>query len=165
MTAELDSAPANVHRVAASKWVDRGPLRRGAVVLALGGLLTLIYVEHFPICPMASVLGLPCPGCGLTRATIALARGDLREALHLHPLVWLISPIFGWAVASAAYGYVRGPRASTTLKPWLDSRLVTALALALLTLTIGVWAARFLGYFGGPAPVETLSHWARTHFR
>jgi hypothetical protein len=140
-------------------------LRRAAIVLALGGLFALICVEHFPICPMAGVLGLPCPGCGLTRATIALARGDFRGALHLHPLVWLISPIFGWAVASAAYGFVRGPRANPPLKPWLDSRLVTALAIGVLALTIGVWGARFLGYFGGPAPVETLSHWARARMR
>jgi hypothetical protein len=145
--------------------VDRGPLRRAAIVLALAGLFALIYVERVPICPMASVLGLPCPGCGLTRATFALVRGDLREALHLHPLVWLISPIFGWAVASAAYGFIRGPRANTTLKPWLDSRWVTALALGVLALTLGVWAARFGGYFGGPAPVETFRDFAQAHFR
>lgn len=35
-------------------------------------------------CPLMSATGLPCPGCGLGRATAALLRGDVGEALHLH---------------------------------------------------------------------------------
>ena len=131
-------------------------------MLALGALFTLIVVFRVPFCPMAGVLGVPCPGCGLTRATLALARGDLRGALHLHPLVLVIAPIFIWAVASAAFGYVRGPRSGANLKPWLASRLATLLAFGLLALTLGVWGARFFGYFGGPAPVETFRAWAHT---
>jgi hypothetical protein len=115
---------------------------------------------------MAGVLGIPCPGCGLTRATLALARGDLRGALALHPLAPLIAPLFIAAIARAALGYVRGPRPSATSsasrKPWLASRTVTVLALLLLLATLGVWGARFLGYFGGPAPVTTFQAWARS---
>jgi hypothetical protein len=32
-------------------------------------------------------------------------------------------------------------------------------AVLLLALTLGVWLARFAGYFGGPAPVTTLYGW------
>ena len=135
-------------------------VRRGLVVLALVALFALIVLLHVPLCQMAGVLGVPCPGCGLTRATLALGAGDLRGALHLHPLVLVIAPIFVWAVASAAFGYVRGPRPGANLKPWLASRLATVLAFGLLALTLGVWGARFFGYFGGPAPVETFSAWA-----
>ena len=135
--------------------------RRGLIVLALGAGFALIVVLRVPVCPMAGVLGVPCPGCGLTRATLALLHGDLRSALHLHPLVLLIAPIFMWAVASAAFGYVRGPRPGRNPRPWLASRLATALAFGLLVLTLGVWGARFFGYFGGPAPVETFHGWAR----
>ena len=35
----------------------------------------------------------------------------------------------------------------------------------LLALTLGVWGARFFGYFGGPAPVETFRAWADAHFQ
>ena len=31
----------------------------------------------------------------------------------------------------------------------------------ILAATLSVWAVRFLGYLGGPAPVLTLSEWSR----
>jgi Protein of unknown function (DUF2752) len=135
-------------------------LRRALVVLALGALFALVLFARVPLCPMAALLGVPCPGCGLTRATLALLRGDLRGALHLHPLVLVISPLFVWAVTSAAVGYVRGPQARPNLRPWLASRLASLLAVGLLAATLGVWSARFLGYFGGPVHVQTFAAWA-----
>lgn len=36
-------------------------------------------------CLFSSTTGLPCAGCGITRATTALLRGDLTSALHYHP--------------------------------------------------------------------------------
>ena len=35
-------------------------------------------------CPFYKVTGLPCPGCGLGRATVRLLHGDWRQALRLH---------------------------------------------------------------------------------
>jgi hypothetical protein len=35
-------------------------------------------------CPLLSVTGCPCPGCGLSRASLALLRGDWRLSLTLH---------------------------------------------------------------------------------
>lgn len=35
-------------------------------------------------CPVKSALGIPCPGCGLTRACIALFRGEFAAAFDLH---------------------------------------------------------------------------------
>ena len=145
-----------VHR----KSLDRGSLRRALIVMLLGGLFALIVSTRLPLCPMAGVLGVPCPGCGLTRATLALFHGDVRQAMHLHPLVPVIAPVFIAAVLSAAFGYVRGPQPSTNLKPWLASRPATVLAAGLLVATLGVWSARFFGYFGGPVPVETFRAWA-----
>ena len=145
-----------------SKAVDRGVVRRALTVLGLGGAFALLAATGLPLCPMAGVLGIPCPGCGLTRATLALLHGHITTAFHFHPLVLVISPFFAWLTASAAYGYVRGPRpnAQRNLKPWLASRTATVLLSALLVATFVVWVARFRGYFGGPAPVETFRQWA-----
>ena len=153
-----------VNEQTVSAKVDRGVLRRGAIVTAIAGVFALIVAARLPICPMAGVLGIPCPGCGLTRATLALFHGDIRRALGFHPLAPVIAPIFIAAVASAALGYVR-PRRTAKLNPWLTSPIASVLAAALLSATLGVWGARFLGYFGGPAPVETFREWVHARLR
>jgi hypothetical protein len=35
-------------------------------------------------CPLFRALGLPCPGCGMTRATLFLAHGELKQAIVMH---------------------------------------------------------------------------------
>ena len=40
-------------------------------------------------CWFRAIFGLPCPGCGSSRAIISILRGDLRLALWFHPLIFL----------------------------------------------------------------------------
>jgi len=143
--------------------VERAVIQRSLVVATFTGIFAGIVALRLPFCPLASVVGIPCPGCGLTRATLALAHGDLEHALSLHPLVFVLAPLFIWAVSSAAIGYVRGSGSSGPVRLWVASRTVTALASLLLLVTLGVWGARFFGYFGGPVQVETLSEWTHAH--
>jgi hypothetical protein len=116
--------------------------------------------SDFPMCPMAGSFGVPCPGCGLTRATLALLHGDVRAALRFHPLVWLLTPLFVGFMAVAAWELFRDPtraRAPSSIR-W-HGRGTSTVALTVLMLTLGVWAARFAGYFGGPVPVTSISAW------
>jgi hypothetical protein len=103
-------------------------------------------------------LGIPCPGCGLTRATLALLRGDVASALHFHPLVFVLAPVFAFAIGVSLLDYVRGGAASAPVgvMSWLSVRARYRAAWGLLALTLAVWGARFAGYFGGPVPVENL---------
>jgi hypothetical protein len=122
----------------------------------------------FPLCPLAGTFGIPCPGCGLTRATLALLHGDVRAALHFHPLVWLLSPLFVAFMSGALVELVRGPTAPplSLLRGFRwNARLVSIVGLLLLTLSTGVWVARFAGYFGGPVPVTSLRDWLALHQR
>jgi hypothetical protein len=41
-------------------------------------------------CPFEYVTGIPCPGCGLTRAYVAFIRGNIVGAVRYHPLFWFL---------------------------------------------------------------------------
>jgi hypothetical protein len=102
------------------------------------------------LCLVATLLHVPCPGCGLTRAAFALARGDLARAFSLHPLSLVLVPMLAWVGASHALRYVR------TGSAWGDARpsRVTEVALAAMALLLVViWIARLFGALGGPVPV------------
>lgn len=40
-------------------------------------------------CPSVILFGLPCPGCGTTRAAIYLLKGDFAEAFYINPGIYL----------------------------------------------------------------------------
>ena len=65
--------------------------------LLLAGLVSLAFVPlggfGIPMCAMRDVVGLPCPGCGLTRSFIHLAHGDPRGAAVMNPFGLLLFPI------------------------------------------------------------------------
>jgi hypothetical protein len=133
--------------------------KRALLVTGIASTITGAALAGAPLCPMAALFGVPCPGCGLTRATLALLHGNLGAALHLHPLVFVLTPTYGLAIGVAVLTYVRGVSASASAaraQSLVSSRAFTWAAAALLALVVGVWAARFFGAFGGPAPVEPL---------
>jgi hypothetical protein len=73
--------------------VDRPGVARSAVaaaalvaVASIAGAMTAAPT----LCPVALLTGTPCPGCGMTRAVVALARGDLRASWAAHPLAALV---------------------------------------------------------------------------
>lgn len=138
-------------------WASAGWPRRALLVLAMAAAAAAAVLLDAPLCPSAALFGIPCPGCGLTRATLALLHGDLAGAFHFHPLVFVLSPLFVGLVANALFDYVRGTAARAVAKrgsgPWLGRALWLLLALML-----GIWVARFFGAFGGPVPVHALAH-------
>jgi hypothetical protein len=141
-------------------------LLRVAVMLLGSGAFALAVRADFPLCPLAGSFGIPCPGCGLTRATLALFHGDLRGALHIHPLVLLITPLVAVVAGATAWNLLRAPTAKPS--PQLifsNGRTMTALATILLALTLGVWLARFAGFFGGPVPVTSMRDWLLSRHR
>lgn len=63
-----------------------------AVVLA--GICFSIY-SGGSICVIRNITGLPCPGCGMTRALIALSKLEFTKAVGLHPLSLMMLPFGG----------------------------------------------------------------------
>ena len=113
-------------------------LRPAFVAAAVAAPLALL---PFSPCLLRHVLGIPCPGCGFTRALVAAARLDPAAALRWHPLSL---PLLGLAAVAAVLAFVASDAA------W--RRFVTvATGVAGVALVL-VWALRFAGCFGGPVP-------------
>ncbi len=55
-----------------------------AAILVFGGIMQAVFGS---ICPMRAITGLPCPGCGMTRAAISLIRGRWDLVLQYNVLV------------------------------------------------------------------------------
>lgn len=122
--------------------------RLTATVAAIGVLLAL----RVPLCPVAAITRHPCPGCGLTRAGMALLRGDLAESARIHPLAPLIVPLMAGILLYGGARYVREGR-----WPFTEGKAAGRMAVAgivLWALLMVVWLARFHGAFGGPVPVS-----------
>lgn len=122
-----------------SAWVRRGfVLSSTAAVLAIGILHAWTPPSDlvWSVCFFRRATGISCPGCGLTRAFAALAKGDLAAALTLHPL----APIFALEalVAWAAWGRVVLGRRQAAL-PW---RALNATLLADAVALLALWCVR-----------------------
>lgn len=128
------------------------PLGRAARLALVLGVLGVLVALDAPLCPLAATTGVPCPGCGLTRATLALLRGEVRHALELHPLVLAVTPIVALVGLVNGVSYVRTGRWHRV--DGVLGRRASVAWLAFGALLVGVWIARFFGAFGGPAPTR-----------
>ncbi|MDE5908577.1 MAG: DUF2752 domain-containing protein [Lachnospiraceae bacterium] len=58
-------------------------------------------------CPALVLTGMPCAGCGLTRASLFLAAGQVRRALSINPS---ILPVLIFALYCGYFRYVKGSK-------------------------------------------------------
>lgn len=57
------------------------------VLYVIGFLFILLFVYK---CPMKMIFGIPCAGCGLTRAMLSFLSGNIEQAINYHPLFFLV---------------------------------------------------------------------------
>lgn len=109
------------------------------ICLAVFALLLLIWNIWDLPCPFLALTGIPCPGCGMTRAWLCALRLELGSALCLHPMFWSV-PIL--AALFVFDGQLLPGKHTNTL-------LVGILAAGILL----TYLARFFGFLGGFPPV------------
>ena len=87
------------------------------------------------LCLTRRILGLPCPGCGLTRGVAHLLHGNLAKAMTFHPLAPLVAAdaAAGWGLwGFVLYGLASPPPA----------RAVRLVLLAQLAVFVALWLGR-----------------------
>jgi len=118
--------------------------RKLALIILAGAVLLLgmfaMGIPGWP-CPVLLALGIPCPGCGLTRATFLLLSGDLRASLTYHafaPIFLLGLPIIGVA------GLLPDRARHSLIETLIAFERRTGISFFLLTALILYWLARLL---------------------
>lgn len=71
--------------------MERKGIIKIIVFMIVSGIILLVFYH----CPFLHIFGIPCPGCGMTRALISAVRLDFKEAFHYHPLFPIV---IVWAV-------------------------------------------------------------------
>ena len=123
-----------IRRRALALWAAAGLAALGAWAwLGAGGV---DFPPGFYFCPSRRFLDLPCPGCGMTRALIALAQGDWRRALALHPL----APLVAAEAAAAWLGWGLWSIGRPRLPTVAQTNFLLGANAALL---VAVWVGRF----------------------
>lgn len=116
-------------------------LRRALLPTGTGiGLLAVVLLTDPTgtgpgLCPVALFTGHACPGCGLTRATSALLRGDVDGMWTLHPM----APVMLVLAGTALVWWTAWRTGLTGARP--ASRSAAVLAVTTLAL-VGIWSVR-----------------------
>ena len=100
-------------------------------------VLSRVHAWSSAFCAMQRWVGVPCPGCGVTRGVVALLQGRFGDAYAANPAAPLVVAfLIGQLVtATAAWRGARPSRVMAALR-WQDSGLTVALLV--------VWIARLL---------------------
>lgn len=105
--------------------------------------LLVVFAAGFPgwPCPLLHFAGLPCPGCGLTRATFFLLQGKVQDSLHFHAFAPIV--LLGLVIVFAAAVLPEDKR-----QRWLDWVIVieqrTGVVMILLAVLFLYWLARLI---------------------
>ncbi len=118
-------------RLAAGLWLV---LMAGALAVGAFGSEELVHraAHDGPGCPFRTATSLDCAFCGMTRATLALGRGDLDAALTYHPVAPLVLALMFGLCGAIVVG--RGRAISRGHRPWVILGVIAA-----------IWVVNLLG--------------------
>lgn len=93
-------------------------------------------------CPFYLLFGIPCPGCGMTRAWISLFCGEVTKAFYFHPI------FFAAAVVAVCVILCE-------IKPKLKrSKVITGVYLAMCVAFLATYVYRMAVFFPNEEPIN-----------
>lgn len=111
----------------------------GIAAVALLGYAVITNLAFHAFCPLIILCGLPCPGCGVTRAAACLLTGRWQQAWQFNPMIFpiaLTAIYFGW------HRYLLGRKAMR----------IRMIVIAVLVLMLIVYGVRMYLYFPNRVP-------------
>lgn len=78
-------------KIPKEKW--KRLLSGGSAIVAVSLVYLFFHIAGIG-CPIRFFTGISCPGCGMTRAVLALLRLDFAAAFYYHPLVYVLPIAF-----------------------------------------------------------------------
>lgn len=110
------------------------------ILFALYCVLTTEFLGS--ACPVYLIFGIPCPGCGMTRAWISLFSGDIAKAFYFHP-AFLAAAIIAACVILCG------------IKPKLKkSKVITGIYLVLCVVFLAAYIYRMVVFFPNEEPIN-----------
>jgi hypothetical protein len=121
-----------------------------AVVAVLGVAIACLLAFDVTLCPLAGIFGVPCPSCGLTRATWLLFTLRPKAAFMMHPGIVVVWPYLLYVLGYWLFYAQRSIRVVKAEK----NVLITFFSSLVLVVLLGIWLVRFTGYLGGTVAVK-----------
>ncbi len=112
-------------------WIGIAILFVTIVLVILVKVLDIHLSEFLPGCLLLRFTGFYCPGCGGTRAVIALFQGQFVKSFFYHPLVIYVAAVGGWYLISHTIELISKGKYSIGMR-YRDIYLYLAAALILI---------------------------------
>lgn len=114
---------------------------KGAAAVGAAFLICYLVIHSVfnAFCPFLVVTGLPCAGCGLTRAAIYLLKGQAARAAQINPSVFLI---LVFVLYCCYFRYIKGS----------SVKGIKAALAVLVILMLAIYGIRMYLYFPQRAP-------------
>lgn len=102
-----------------------------SIFFLLAWLLLFVTKSDMPsICLIRRLTGLKCPGCGMSRALLALIRLDISAAIGHNLLVLPILLYIVYVLVCASISYIKSGKVSLFPKPeWLNISFLAVLVI------------------------------------
>ncbi len=84
-------------------------LKKLGIILLIGLVYyVIVSLLGFGIpCPIRTITGFQCPGCGITRMCVSLFKLDFRSAFNFHPVVFCSLPFLAVCFCFQAFKYIK----------------------------------------------------------
>ena len=121
-------------------------------LIVLAFFLLLISELFGTSCLFASIFGIPCAGCGSTRAVRLLLQGRVMDALRMHPLIFITLFLLAVIPAFAVARFVAKKRGKQLHSP-LSPRATEIVFFSLAALYMIVYIIRMIILFPHTEPM------------